>query len=115
MDKTCKFYDLVSEQPTIFLNSHKGVISNCAITADERRFATCSWDKTVQIWDIATGAYRKNGPLILNKGHEGSVSSCSISKDGFLCVSCGYDNRYWNWICYSTKYSYFHINRSKST
>ena len=97
MDKTCKFYDIVAKKPTIFLNAHKGVVSNCSITSDERRFATCSWDKTVQIWDIATGMYRKNGSLVLSKGHEGSVSSCAISKDGQMCVSGGYDNRVVLW------------------
>ncbi len=97
MDKTCKFFDIVANKSTICLTSHKGVVSNASIAPDERRFATCSWDKTVQIWDIATGAYRKNGPLVLSKGHDGSVSSCSISKDGLLCVSCGYDSRVILW------------------
>ncbi len=58
---------------------------------------TGSWDKTLQIYDIATGAYRKNGPFILSKGHEGSVSCCAISKDGQLCVSGGYDGRLVLW------------------
>ena len=37
---------------------HSGIISNCALSEDQRALATCSWDKTIQIWDIAIGNYR---------------------------------------------------------
>lgn len=37
---------------------HINIISCCDISHDERKFATGSWDKTVNIWDIATGSYR---------------------------------------------------------
>ena len=49
------------------------------------------------VWDIATGMYRKNGPLVLAEGHEGSVSSCFINDDGLTCVSVGYDGRLVLW------------------
>ena len=58
MDKTCKFYDIVANKTTLTLGSHKSVISNCVITPDERKFATCSWDKTINVWDVSTGMYR---------------------------------------------------------
>lgn len=97
MDKTCKFYDLIAKQTTITLSSHESAISNCAFSPDERNFATCSWDKSVLVWDIATGMYRRNGPISLSKAHDGSVSSCFISNDGELCVSSGYDMRIVLW------------------
>ena len=81
----------------VYFSHHKGVISNCSFTHDERKFATCSWDKSVLVWDIATGMYRKNGPLVLAEGHEGSVSSCFINDDGLTCVSVGYDGRLVLW------------------
>lgn len=87
MDKTCNVYDLLAKKSTINLwylyskiffniktkfkiwSGHSGIVSNCAFTTDERIIATSSWDKTLLIWDIATGSYRKNGPSALMKGY----------------------------------------------
>lgn len=80
-----------------YKSGHEAVISNFSYTKDERTLATCSWDKKIQIWDIATGMYRKNGPVTLTKAHEGSISSCEISQDGSICVSGGYDSRVVLW------------------
>jgi WD40 repeat protein len=41
-----------------FFRGHINIIADCDISFDERKFATASWDKTVKIWDVATGAYR---------------------------------------------------------
>jgi len=97
MDKTTKFFDMISRKNTLTLSGHSNVISSCSFTPDERNFATASWDRTVQIWDIATGMYRKNGPIKLEKGHEGSISCCEMSADGSMCVSGGYDLRLVLW------------------
>lgn len=51
-----KLLSLVS----IFVNfsGHINIIASCAMSPDERKFATASWDKTVKIWDVTTGTYR---------------------------------------------------------
>ncbi|RNA35068.1 WD repeat-containing 88 [Brachionus plicatilis] len=97
MDKATKFFDITAKKITISLGSHTGVISNFAFTQDERKFVTCSWDRTLQVWDISTGMYRKNGPSTLSKAHEGSISSCVVSQDGLLCASAGYDTKLVLW------------------
>jgi WD40 repeat protein len=70
---------------------------------EDRNFATCSWDKRIQIYDVATGMYRQKGPKTLENGHEGSISCCYLSKDNSLCVSGGYDSRVILWDIFHCK------------
>ncbi|RUS84992.1 hypothetical protein EGW08_007237 [Elysia chlorotica] len=91
MDKTAKFYDLISGKSTIKLEGHTNVISSCAITGDERKFATASWDKSIRLWDVATGMYRSKGPSTMSGGHDGSISCCQFSGDGLFLVTGSYD------------------------
>ncbi|KAL5021243.1 hypothetical protein ScPMuIL_000398 [Solemya velum] len=91
MDRSCKFLDLKTWKCTIRLGHHINVISSCDVSFDERKFATVSWDKTVDLWDIATGGYRSKGPSSLEGSHEGSLSSCQFSGDGEMLVTGSYD------------------------
>ncbi|CAG5116079.1 unnamed protein product [Candidula unifasciata] len=91
MDKTAKVFDLITANTTIKLEGHSNVVSDCSITENGQKFATASWDKTVQLWDVATGMYRSKGPAVLKGIHDGSVSCCEFSKDGLLLVSGSYD------------------------
>ncbi|BFZ13208.1 hypothetical protein BsWGS_16247 [Bradybaena similaris] len=91
MDKATKFFDLVMRNTTIKLKGHSNVVSSCSITKDERKFATASWDKMIQLWDVATGTYRSKGPSVLKGVHDGSISCCEFSNDGLLLVSGSYD------------------------
>ncbi|XP_033754028.1 WD repeat-containing protein 88-like [Pecten maximus] len=91
MDQSAKFFDLRSNKVTITVEGHINVISSCDVTFDERKFATGSWDKTVGIWDIATGGYRSKGPLTLSGSHDGSVSSCAFSNDGLMLATGSFD------------------------
>ncbi|CAH8642887.1 unnamed protein product [Heterobilharzia americana] len=61
---------------------HKNAVSSAAIARDGKLLATTSWDKTVCLYDIETGIYRKEGPTILANGHTGSISSCDIDDRG---------------------------------
>ncbi|XP_050396668.2 WD repeat-containing protein 88 [Patella vulgata] len=92
MDRTTKFFDLKSCKNTIKLEGHINVVSDCSISGGERKFATTSWDKSIQIWDIATGMYRSRGPESLRGGHEGSVSCCDFTQDGLTLATGSYDN-----------------------
>ncbi|KAH9519171.1 hypothetical protein Btru_074887 [Bulinus truncatus] len=91
-DYTAKFFDLVTSTNTITLEGHINVVADCAITNDERRCATASWDKTARVWDVSTGMYRSKGPVELKGNHDGSVSCCQFSNDGSLLVTGSYDN-----------------------
>ncbi|CAF1653396.1 unnamed protein product [Adineta ricciae] len=97
MDKTTKFYDLVSQRSTMTLKGHEGSVSQCAFNKFERLYATCSWDKNVLLYDATTGSFRREGPTILPKVHEGSVAACHMSNNGKLLVTGGYDLRVVLW------------------
>lgn len=90
-DRTAKFFDILTGTSTIKLAGHTNIVAGCSITNDERKFATASWDKSILIWDVATGMYRSQGPASLKSGHDGSISCCDFSKDGLLLVTGSYD------------------------
>jgi WD40 repeat protein len=68
------------------VRGHENVISACTTTMDERKFATASWDKMINIWDIATGMYRSKGPTALKGCHDGSVLACDFTDDGVYAI-----------------------------
>ena len=51
----------------IVFRGHINVISSCCFSKDEHFLATGSWDKNIQIWDIATGVYRYSSFLMSKK------------------------------------------------
>ena len=57
------------------------VVSGCAFSHNSHYLATCSWDKTVRVYDVACGGYRAKGPVVLTN-HEGCASACDFSNDG---------------------------------
>ncbi|KAI0162917.1 hypothetical protein BJ166DRAFT_481863 [Pestalotiopsis sp. NC0098] len=69
------------------LEGHSGWVRSVAISADGRRLASGSGDRTVKLWDAESGAC-----LQTLEGHSGSVSSVAISADGRRLAS-GSDDR----------------------
>jgi WD40 repeat protein len=64
------------------LEGHTGIIHNCAISPDASYIVSGSWDKTLKIWDAATGKERAT-----LKGHTAKIDACAISPDGSYIVS----------------------------
>ncbi|CAH8663294.1 unnamed protein product [Heterobilharzia americana] len=90
-DGSAKCIDLRSRRTLLTLRDHKNAVSSAAIARDGKLLATTSWDKTVCLYDIETGIYRKEGPTILANGHTGSISSCDIDDRGIYIATGGHD------------------------
>jgi WD40 repeat protein len=78
--------------PGVELASHDGPVFATEFSPDGRRLATASGDKTVSIWDPATGQL-----LQTLRGHNGNVEGVAWVDDDRL-VSAGADAvRVWDW------------------
>ena len=73
-------------KPLATLAAHKEVILNQAFSPDSKRLATVSFDKTVEIWDIAA---RKRIASI--KDHSDTVQCVAFDREGKTLASGGTD------------------------
>ena len=74
------------------LSGHQGAITSICISPDGRFLASGSLDKTVRLWEVATG---KN--LRVMRGHTDEVYAVAFSRDGQYLASSGYDRRVIVW------------------
>ncbi|KAJ2929848.1 hypothetical protein H1R20_g7248, partial [Candolleomyces eurysporus] len=65
------------------LRGHRELVQCVAISPNCKRIVSGSWDETIRIWNMETGA-QAGEPL---RGHEGDINSVAISPDGKLIVS----------------------------
>ena len=88
-----KVWDLASRQPVCSLLGHSDEVQQAVFSCDGRTLATCSKDKTIRLWDVATWSEREP----LRGGHDGTVRSIAFSPDGKLLASSGLDHRIVIW------------------
>ncbi len=83
------WYPLPSELSSALpqtLNNHTGKLLDCAVSPDGRFIVSASSDKTLKVWDAATGAVRRT-----LTGHTSAVGGCAVSPDGSFIVSVSSD------------------------
>ncbi len=68
------------------LAGHSDAVNGVALSADRRRAASASWDKTLKVWDLETG-----DELRTLVGHSGWVTGVALSADGRRAVSASRD------------------------
>src|SRR6266487_2139886 len=71
---------------------HRNAISAIAWSPDGKYLASASFDKTVQVWEAATGKQ-----LLTYRGHADTVTAVAWSPDGSLLASASYDKTVQVW------------------
>jgi cytochrome c len=73
------------QQPDEILEGHRGPIVGLAVSPDGSTLASASWDSTVRLWPLRSGAKR------VLQGHSQNVNGVAFTPDGKSLVSVGYD------------------------
>ncbi|MFS8067663.1 MAG: WD40 repeat domain-containing protein, partial [Byssovorax sp.] len=87
-----RLWDVATGQQRGTLRGHSGEVVGFSISADRRLLASASTDRTVRLWDLASGESR------VLRGHEGTVLGVTFSRDGHRFASFSQDGmaRIWS-------------------
>jgi WD40 repeat protein len=75
------------DQAQMVLKGHFDIVWGVAITPDGRTVVSSSYDKTLKVWDLATGKCR-----LTLEGHANIIRGVAITPDGETAVSGSTDN-----------------------
>ena len=77
---------------------HKDGVWNLSMSRDGKRALSASYDRTVRLWDVASGK-----ELLQLTGHDGPVLGVAFLPDGQSCVTCSADGTIRTWSLKSGK------------
>lgn len=86
-DKTLISWKLTGDDqqygvPVRSFKGHSHIVQDCALTADGAYALSSSWDKTLRLWDVATGeTYQRF------VGHKSDVMSVAIDRKASMIIS----------------------------
>lgn len=78
--------------PSRRLEGHTGFVQDVALTHNGEYAASASWDRSLRLWNLKTGA-----PFAKFVGHEKDVLTCAVSPENRQIVSGGRDNKIKVW------------------
>jgi cytochrome c len=73
------------QQPDAVFEGHRGPIAGLAVSPDGSTLASASWDSSIRLWPLHSGAKR------VLEGHSQNVNGVAFAPDGKSLVSVGYD------------------------
>jgi WD40 repeat protein len=87
------------EKPELFVQlGHKGGVTSVAFSPDGKFALSGSWDKTLKLWDVASGK-----EIRTFYGHASDIFSVAFSPDGKFALSGSYDTTLKLWYVESGK------------
>ena len=78
---------------------HTAMIKQISVDAAERFLVTGSDDKTVRVWELATGRLLQTIRPPAGTGNEGKVDAVAISPDGKTIAAGGWTGCDWEKSC----------------
>jgi WD40 repeat protein len=87
-----------SAQPVLRIETgtHTAVIRRIGVDAAGRYLVTGSDDKTVRVWELATGRLQRALRPPIGEGYEGKIYAVAISPDGRLIAAGGWTGYEWD-------------------